>query len=302
MTWLLSVPVLALGLQLARAPAVAPAAQAGPVVDTQLGQRHFKLGVTLYDERDFEGARAEFRRAYAVAPSHRILFNLGQVSQELHDWVEALRYYRQYLAEGGAKIPEGRRREVERVMPELAARLAQVKLEIAGTPTQVLLDDVPVVLPADQTLSLNPGRRRLAVLYPEQPPAMRMIDVASGDRVAVSIAPLPAVVPPPLAASALQLTAGPSPERSAGVPTAAWWTWTATGMVGAAALTTGLLAQRESRTLADARARLPADPALLVWHQRRVKRYAVATDALLVGGAVLGLVSTYLSLGPRWRF
>jgi hypothetical protein len=73
-------------------------------------------------------------------------------------------------------------------------------------------------------------------------------------------------------------------------------------MVGAAALTTGLLAQRHSRNLAAARAEYPADPGYLLAEQRRVRQYAIGTDALLVGGGLLGLTSLYLTFAPRWRF
>src|SRR5262245_22835524 len=88
-----------------------PTPQAGPpppemAPQTERAQRHFRMGVTLYEERDFDGARSEFLRAHDLAPSYRILFNLGQVSQELHDWAGALRYYGGYLQAGGPNVAE----------------------------------------------------------------------------------------------------------------------------------------------------------------------------------------------------
>ena len=145
---------------------------------------------------------------------------------------------------------------------------------------------------------LNPGRRRVSVSYPGGATLHRVLEVASGDRLNERFAPTMAPPEPPAPAVTLAGEREPAPR----VSSAAWWTWAATGMVGAAALTTGLLAQRHSRSLAAARAEYPADPGQLLAEQRRVRQYAIGTDALLVGGGLLGLTSLYLTFAPRWRF
>jgi hypothetical protein len=266
---------------------------------TEAAQRHFRLGVSLYEERDFEGARSEFLRAHRLAPTYRILFNLGQVSQEVHDWAGALQHYEAYLEAGGAQIPDSRRRAVERDVQALQDRVARVSVEIVGGPAELALDDRRIALPPDSVLVLNPGRRRLSVIYPGGATLQRVIEVASGDRLNERFAP--AMAPPGSPpAAAVTLVGDREPPRR--VSSAAWWSWAATGMVGAAALTTGLLAQRHSRSLAAARAEYPADPNYLLDQQRVVRQYALGTDALLVGGGLLGLTSLYLTFAPRWRF
>jgi len=284
----------------------APPPQAGPsppetTPQIELAQRHFRLGVTLYEERDFDGARSEFLRAHDLAPSYRILFNLGQVSQELHDWAGALRYYSAYLEAGGANISDLRRRTVEDDIQALRARVAEATIEIVGGPAELVLDDRPVAADADGVVTLNPGRRRLTATYPGGMTVSRVLDVASGDRLRARFAPPSATRPAPSPAPALLATSAPRAEPRR-LPTVAWWTWAATGMVGAAALTTGLLAQNESQALARERGQYPADPEGLLGRQHRVRRYARATDALLAGGLALGLTSLYLSLAPSWRF
>src|SRR6266498_3420123 len=57
----------------------------------------FQQGVDLFHEGNFEAALAEFRKAYATAPSYRILYNIAQAYYELHDYVNALKTYQQYL-------------------------------------------------------------------------------------------------------------------------------------------------------------------------------------------------------------
>ncbi len=282
-----------------------PTPQAGPpppekTPQTELAQRHFRMGVTLYEERDFDGARSEFLRAHDLAPSYRILFNLGQVSQELHDWAGALRYYGAYLEAGGANVPELRRLTVEDDIQALHGRVAEVTIEIIGGPAELVVDDRPVAAASDGVLTLNPGRRRLAATYPGGVTVSRVLEVASGDRLRERFAP-PMTRPAPPPAPALLATSAPRAEPRR-LPTIAWWTWAATGMVGAAALTTGLLAQNESQVLARERGQYPADPEGLLGRQQRVRRYARATDALLAGGLALGATSLYLSFAPAWRF
>jgi tetratricopeptide (TPR) repeat protein len=278
-----------------------PAGPPPPAPQTELAQRHFRMGVTLYEDGDFDGARSEFLRAHDLAPSYRILFNLGQVSQELRDWAGALRYYGAYLEAGGANVPDLRRRTVEDDIQALRARVAELTIEISRGPVELVLDDRPVTAAADGVLTLNPGRRRLTATYPGGVTVSRVLDVASGDRLRERFAPPVTRPAPPPAPAPLATTSAPRAEPRR-LPTAAWWAWAATGMVGAAALTTGLLAQNESQALAQERGQYPANPEGLLGRQHRVRRYALATDALLAGGLALGITSLYLSVAPSWRF
>src|SRR6266478_2010920 len=82
--------------------AASPAALADSKTDE--AKTHFKNGADLYDENNFRGALVEFQRAYELAPSYRILFNIGQVEMELQDYAGALTAYARYLREGGPDI------------------------------------------------------------------------------------------------------------------------------------------------------------------------------------------------------
>src|SRR5438876_6791259 len=70
---------------------------------------HFRRGVDLFKEADFRGALIEFRRANQLAPSFRVLYNIGQCYLELQDYGGALRSFQAYLSEGGKGIPRDRR-------------------------------------------------------------------------------------------------------------------------------------------------------------------------------------------------
>src|SRR5689334_21096548 len=66
--------------------------------------RSFRHGVTLFDQKDFPSALAEFERAYALAPEYRVLYNIGLVRFQLGDHAGAYEAFRRYLADGGELV------------------------------------------------------------------------------------------------------------------------------------------------------------------------------------------------------
>jgi Tfp pilus assembly protein PilF len=40
--------------------------------------KHFQRGVALFNEADYAGALAEFKKAYELAPNPAVLYNIGQ--------------------------------------------------------------------------------------------------------------------------------------------------------------------------------------------------------------------------------
>src|SRR5262249_13662226 len=85
------------GCDSAMAPTVAPTV----VEDAQAA---FRAGVDLYTAGDYPAALEEFERAYRLAPTYKILFNLAQVAYQRRDYVLASRYFNRYLDEGGDAI------------------------------------------------------------------------------------------------------------------------------------------------------------------------------------------------------
>jgi len=73
-------------------------AQGVPVAQPTAGNveeatQRFKRGLELYEEQDFPNALIEFRRAYELQPSYKILYNLGQVCFQLTEYACALRNF-----------------------------------------------------------------------------------------------------------------------------------------------------------------------------------------------------------------
>src|SRR4051812_23481825 len=85
------------------APLSANAQAAKPTSEaTRDAGKHFQRGVALFNEADYAGAIAEFRKAYEIAPNAAVLYNIGQTHFQLRSYAAALQAFEKYLAEAGA--------------------------------------------------------------------------------------------------------------------------------------------------------------------------------------------------------
>src|SRR5262249_56444174 len=122
-------------------------------------------GIDLYKAGDFGAALAEFKRAYDLVPSYKILYNLGQVSYQRHDYAAALRYFRQYLADGDDTVPDDRRHEVSGAIVDLEQRVGRLQIESGDEGAEVFVDDVLIgTTPLGALTGVNAGRRKVDVV------------------------------------------------------------------------------------------------------------------------------------------
>lgn len=84
----------------------------------------FQRAVELYREGSYEGALAEFSKAYQIKPSYLVLYNIAQTQYALHDFVGSYKSLMQYLAEGAGEIPADRRAQVDEMTVKLVEGLA----------------------------------------------------------------------------------------------------------------------------------------------------------------------------------
>jgi hypothetical protein len=97
------------------------------------GKRAFKAGVILLQDPDgarYEEARIQFRKAYDLVGSWKVLGNLGLCSLKLERDGEAAEAYEKYLAQGGKEIDASERTQVERDLAALKAQMVHVHLEL----------------------------------------------------------------------------------------------------------------------------------------------------------------------------
>src|SRR5262245_60370570 len=94
----------------------------------------------LYDRGEHQQALVEFRRAYSLAPSFRILYHVGLSCVALADARGAIEAFGAYLREGGERIPEARRTQVESEITRLSRQLAGLTLDVREPGAELLLD------------------------------------------------------------------------------------------------------------------------------------------------------------------
>ena len=174
-------------------------------------------------------------------------------------------------------------------------------------------------------IPVNGGRRKVDVVARNGEHARRLVDVAgrggharvvpaSRPQPAAAAAPAPPPRPPSRAAEPPRAAAGwraatvvATARRHAATSwlsrrsraTAAvlfpWKSWTLTGLLAGGAAATGAVAWTSKRELDAQRARFPADYVEIDYRMRRTRGFALATDGLLIGTAIMTAISLYLT-------
>jgi hypothetical protein len=258
-------------------------------------QERYRRALELFNDGSYDAALLELRRAYELAPSYRILYNIALVNVQLNDYASALGFFERYLTEGGTEIPTARVEEVRKEISRLQTRVASVTIVADVTGAEVSVDDLPVgKTPLDKPVRVNAGRRRVSVAFEGKAPQNRVVEMAGGDKIELKFKlsePERAVAPTPIAPPVAPPPRKPPPERK--VP---WIAWGVTGVLGAAAATTGVLALLAHGEQNDAKAEQNVDPNKLDYVDNKVSNFALATDILLGATIVAGGVSLYLTL------
>jgi hypothetical protein len=159
---------------------------------TQDAREHFQRGTSLYDEQDYRGALAEFKRAYELAPNPTVLFNIGQAYYQLNEYANALTTLEAFLAEGSPN--EARRAAVTKELEELRLRVARVEIDSNVSGAEISVDD-HVVGPAPVTTIVAVGRRRITATKTGYAAVTQQVDFASGNAPAIKMVLAPSAPP-----------------------------------------------------------------------------------------------------------
>ncbi len=123
----------------------------------RVGTQHFKLG-------EYEQALDSFKEAYRNYESPVFLYNIAQCERQLNHKQEAIRFYRQYLAD--AKDAQNRD-EVQAIITKLQSALDEERAAV-NKPPQGPLEPTPP--PATTTTTTTTNGATLTATAPPPPP------------------------------------------------------------------------------------------------------------------------------------
>lgn len=306
-----------------------PPASVSPTV-VEDAQASFRAAVDAYAAGDVETAQEEFERAYRLAPSYKILFNLAQVAYQRRDYVLATRYFTRYLGEGGDLIEPARRAEVERELTRLRTHIGELEIGGADPGSDVFVDDVRVgVAPLSAPLAATVGRRRVEVVATSGRRQVRQVDVTPGGRLRVDFAwsdeasrgatapgssrpprparpgvltapaPAPVAVEVPGATIRASVAATSSPRSSSSWKP--WVAWGLTALSATGALLAGRRALGASNDLQRELGNYPVTRQHLDGLRDEERRWALITDGASLATAILGATAIYLTAARAMR-
>jgi tetratricopeptide (TPR) repeat protein len=177
-------------LLLLLAPMVA-SAQPGAEAETGAGAEkpgaseaaaRYRRGLELYNEENFRGALAEFRKSYEITGEYRVLYNVAQVCYQLQDYVCAVTSFEQYLKDGGDNVSAERRQTVENEISKLRPRIATVSFVVNVEGASVTIDDVPLGKTPIEPVLLSAGAHRISVTKEGHIPISQAIEVAGAEK------------------------------------------------------------------------------------------------------------------------
>jgi hypothetical protein len=107
---------------------------------TELARRHFKNGVKLFQDKNYQGALAEFEAAYELKPGSSPLQNVALCLKALFRYAEAARKLDLLLARHGGELSDEERRAVRETIDELTQLVGSVQLRVEPATARIAID------------------------------------------------------------------------------------------------------------------------------------------------------------------
>ncbi|WP_394836465.1 PEGA domain-containing protein [Pendulispora rubella] len=243
----------------------------------------YNRGMKLYEEGNAPAARAEFERAYELAPSYRLLYNIGLCYEATHDYAEALRNFQRYLLEGGDEIAEERRTAVTAQIADLKPNIATVTITTNVPGAAITIDDVAIgQAPLADKILVNPGRHKVSATKAGMFPATKSIVFVGSESSQVRLE----LIEPPHASD--------SGKESANLP--AYIAWGATGALAIGAGVTGYLALKARSDEKDTLDRHGITRSEVDDARSKTRTLSIATDVIAASALLAGGLALYLTL------
>ncbi|WP_050430614.1 PEGA domain-containing protein [Chondromyces crocatus] len=290
---------VALSLALATTSGSAFAQEAPSKAAVEEAKQRFQRGRELYEENDFQAALVELRRAYELAPTFRLLYDIGQVYYQLQDYPNALKTFTKFLQDGRSEISSQQRDEVQREIDKLKGRVGTLRITASRPGAEIAVDDVPIgKAPLAEPVLVRPGRRKVGATLSGFSPVTKTVEIAGLEALDVSLELAEpkgegGVQAPEQSDASPGAPSQPSSGGGSALPTAMWIT---TGALAAATTVTGVLALTASSDQSTKLDTMGVSVQDLQSGGDKVKTFALATDILLGATVVAAAVSVYVTV------
>lgn len=205
-----------------------------------------KEGTQLYQQGSFADALEKFENAYAVFPSPKLLFNIGQANRELGRPVEAMSAFERFQAEATDVSPE-LFSEARRSVDQLSRKTGKLIIDCDTPGSEIAIDGKGVgKAPLADPIRVMPGQHQVTATHPRSSPAIETVTVNAGEvgTAVIRLRPLGEYLAMPTAPDA-----APDIDLHATPESRGWWlgrkwTWVAAGstvIFAGVATTAGLM-------------------------------------------------------------
>jgi hypothetical protein len=130
--------------------------------DEAQAKKLFVSATNKYDKRDFEGALAEYQRAYEAFPRAKILLNIGATYLKLGRKADAANHFARYVGDGRAE--KKRVRKIRAELARLDKQVGRLRLDVRVAGGEVQVDGVAVGdSPLSHVMRVEPGSHTVYV-------------------------------------------------------------------------------------------------------------------------------------------
>jgi hypothetical protein len=290
------------------AAVAAPAPAIGSEGSEDAARDAFEEGTRFFQYLHYAEALDAFKRAYALRPSYKILYNVAQSQAMLGHHDLALDAFEEYLAQGGDLVQPDRRRSVERDIAQLMSKVGAVEVE-GPRGAEVWIDgERKGHLPLAAALSMSQGDHLVTIRRPPTASCDVPVEIVGGATTSVACEPIERRVLEGPPSPGKKTGAAEKPERRTGrrgggpMPKEKVVAWTAAGL-GAGSLVAAVVCAWKTTKLnatLDGACEGGACPPSHADEVDALPRYAGAADGLFVATAVLGAVAVAFFVAP-WR-
>lgn len=155
---------------------------------TREAMESYERGKALYNEENFEGALAEFKKAYNLKPSPIILYNIAQVLWSLHRYVEAMETLKEVLKKFVNELSPELKSTILEELQQLKERIGYLKLLVSPEGCVVKIDNKVVgQSPIEKEISLDVGEHKIEVLKEGFTPYSQTVMITAQEHKVVEI-------------------------------------------------------------------------------------------------------------------